>query len=322
MRTSLVTGATGFTGSHLVQRLVSSGENVRLLVRREPGERFAHLESVIGDLRDVHACREATEGVHTVYHIAAAYRDPSLKEKDYAAVNYHGSINLFQAAAANRVRRFVHCSTVGVHGEIIGPPADEEAPFSPGDLYQESKVATEKFLAQHGSDMEIVVFRPTGIYGPGDLRLLKFIRLIAKGRSFLIGDGTPRYHLTYIDDLVDGIVLCGKRSEAIGQVFILGGPSAPTLNEWAHIVAELLGVSPPRLHLPVWPFMAAAAMAEAVFPPLGLKPPIFRRRMDFFTKNRAFSIQKARQLLGYAPSVDVREGMEWTIAWYRQAELI
>lgn len=266
------------------------------------------------------ACIRATEGISVVYHIAAAYRDASLSPEDYGAINHQGSVNLFDAAAENGVSRFIHCSTVGVHGEIHGPPAAETAPFHPDDAYQESKVAAEHELSLRSADtdMDLVIFRPTGIYGPGDLRLLKFIRMIAKGRFFMIGDGMPRYHLTYIDDLIDGIILCGTRAEAANETFIIGGPEAPTLNQWAHIVAEELGVSKPGLHLPVSPFMVAARCMETICRPLGITPPIHTRRMDFFTKNRAFDIRKARDVIGYDPRIHVREGMRRTILWYRQ----
>jgi nucleoside-diphosphate-sugar epimerase len=288
----------------------------------EAVEHSRGIEIVSGDLQDKEACMRAMDGVGLVYHIAAAYREASLSRAQCFDVNFTGTRQLYEAAVGARAQRFVHCSTVGVHGEIKGDAADEEAPFAPGDAYQDSKVAAEQFLREQHDEIEVVIFRPTGIYGPGDLRLLKFVRLIARGKFFMIGNGAPRYHLTYIDDLIDGIIRCGEVPEAAGEVFILGGPEAPTLNEWARIVAETVGVSPPRFHLPVWPFFVAAVVAEAVLPPLGIKPPIFRRRMDFFTKNRSFCIGKARRALQYDPTVGVREGMKRTVAWYREAELI
>ena len=138
----------------------------------------------------------------------------------------------------------------------------------------------------------------------------------------MIGSGKVKYHLTYITDLVDGIILCGMSPAAAGEVFILGGPEAPTLNEWSRIIADVLQVSAPRWHLPVGPFMAAAIVAETILPPLGITPPIFRRRMDFFTKNRAFDIAKARKAIGFSPVVGVREGMRRTAEWYVENNLI
>ncbi|MBN1423733.1 NAD-dependent epimerase/dehydratase family protein [Candidatus Fermentibacteria bacterium] len=317
----LVTGAGGFTGGHLVARLVREGESVRAMLRRAPAARFMS-EITTGDVRDPAACARAVEGIDTVYHLAASYRDTGFGEADHMAANLHGTEHMYAAARNAGVRRFVYCSTVGVHGEIHGAAAAEDSPFAPTDPYQASKCAAEEYLQRQSSSMELVIFRPSGIYGPGDRRLLKFFRLIARGRFFMIGDGTPRYHLTYIDDLIEGILLCGRLPQAAGEVFILAGPHAPTLNEWAATVADVLGAAAPRLHLPVWPFMAAASVAERLCPLLGLTPPIFKRRMDFFTKNREFSIAKARTILGFAPSVQVHAGMERTAQWYREARLL
>ncbi len=321
--TVLVTGATGFTGRHLLARLQREHAIVRALVRR-PDSMLGDVEVAIGDVRDPRPCVAAVRGIHTVYHLAASYREAGFSAADHHAVNYLGTVNLFEAARDAGVRRFVFCSTVGVHGHVPGPPANEEAPFRPADPYQESKCRAEEYLRARMAEggTEIVIFRPSGIYGPGDLRLLKFFRLIAKGRFFMIGGGHVRYHLTYIDDLVEGIVTCGRAPQAAGETFILAGPEAPTLDEWARVVAEVLGVSPPRWHLPVWPFLVLATLSEWGCRPLGLKPPIYRRRMDFFTKNRAFSIEKARRLLGYAPRVGIREGTTRTARWYREHGLL
>ena len=320
----LVTGATGFTGGHLLRRLVGEGGSVRAFVRRPEALHPGAADIAVGDVRDARACNDAARGVDTVYHLAASYREAGIGAAAHSAINLQGTVNLFSAAHTAGVRRFVFCSTVGVHGEIRGRAADEDAPFAPADPYQASKCEAEKYLRaqEPASAMEIVIVRPSGIYGPGDMRLLKFFRLIARGRSLMIGTGLPRYHLTHIDDLVEGILKCGRLSAAAGETFILAGPEAPTLNEWAAVVAEVLGASPPRVHIPVWPFLAAASVVERVCLPLGLTPPIFRRRMDFFTKNREFSIEKARRVLGFEPRIGVREGMAMTAQWYRSHGLV
>jgi nucleoside-diphosphate-sugar epimerase len=279
-------------------------------------------EVCVGDIRDPDACARAVTGSDVVYHLAASYRETGFSAEDHFAVNLDGTKRLCDAAGEAGVRRFVFCSTVGVHGEVAGPPADEESPFAPTDPYQESKCEAERYVHGHGSPMERVVFRPSGIYGPGDTRLLKFFRLIARGRFFMIGDGTPRYHLTYIDDLVQGILLCGRHDRAAGEILILAGPEAPTLNEWADIVAQTLGVRRPRWHVPVWPFTAAAVVAETVCAPLNIRPPLFRRRMDFFTKNREFTTAKAKRVLGFTPLIGVREGMARTARWYQNQRLL
>jgi nucleoside-diphosphate-sugar epimerase len=212
----------------------------------------------------------------------------------------------------------VHCSTGGVHGHIARPPATEDAPLAPGDVYQETKLEGERLARAFGEreGIEVVVARPIGIYGPGDRRFLKMFRGIKRGRFPVLGTGEVFYHLTYIDDLVEGFRLCGETPAAAGRTYLLGGPRYTTLNELAALVARELGVAAPRWRLPVWPFWLAGAACEAICVPLRVDPPIYRRRVDFYTKSRAFDTTRARTELGFAPAVDLPEGLHRTAAWY------
>ena len=317
----LVTGSTGFTGGHLARALAAAGDRVRALVRTRtaPGSDPGAIEVMHGDVRDPEAMRVAADGVDVVYHIAAIYRQAGLREAEYRAVNATAVQTVIEAAKAGGARRVVHCSTVGVHGDIEHPPANEDAPLRPGDIYQETKLEGEQIAREAGrrSDIEVVIARPTGIYGPGDRRLLKLFRGVSRRRFVILGDGRIFYHLTHIDDLVEGFRLCGTVPAAAGRTYILAGGEVTTLNELTRLVAEEAKVPPPRLHLPVWPFWMAGAACEAVCAPLGIEPPIYRRRVDFFTKSRAFDISRARAELGYAPAVTLRDGIHRTLAWYR-----
>ena len=318
MRT-LVTGATGFTGGHLARTLLNSGHDVRTLVQPGtalPEDLIGRVDQIDGDLRDPEACHEAVKGCQAVYHIAALYREEAAP-KVFFDINLGGSRNILEACEKAGVERIVHCSTVGVHGHLEKVPAAEDAPFRPGDAYQRSKLEAEILALDYARErgLPVSVFRPTGIYGPGDTRLLKFFRLVRKRRP-LIGSGKPHYHLTHVDDLVRGIILCGTHPAAVGEVFILGGPEAPTLEEWYGVVAEVLGVKPTKMRLPVWPFLAAGALCEAIFKPLGKSPPLHRRSVHFFTHDRWFSIEKAQRVLSYKPEIGLREGMKMTADWY------
>jgi nucleoside-diphosphate-sugar epimerase len=186
-------------------------------------------------------------------------------------------------------------------------------------VYQATKLEGERLARETGARLgvEVTIVRPTGIYGPGDRRLLKLFRGVARRRLPMLGSGRIYYHLTYIDDLVAGFRLCGTRPAAADRTYILAGGEVTTLNELVALVAEEAGVPPPRLRLPVWPFRAAGALCEAVCVPLRIEPPIYRRRVDFYTKSRAFDITRARQELGYAPRVGLREGIRRTLEWYR-----
>lgn len=319
----LVTGATGFTGGHLARYLMAQGRSVRAIVRdpRRAGSLSASgIELVAGDLAKRDTLEAAVADVDVVYNVAALYRQAGLPEATYRTVNAEAVGWIVEAAARAGVRRVVHCSTVGVHGDIEHPPANEDAPLRPGDVYQVTKVEGERLARQAAASnrIEVVVIRPSGIYGPGDRRLLKLFRGVARRRFAVLGDGKIFYHLTHVDDLVEGFRLAGEVPGAAGRTYILAGAEVTTLNELIDIIASEAGVSVRDLHLPVWPFWAAGAVCEALCAPFGIEPPLYRRRVDFFTKSRAFDISRARAELGFSPRVDLRSGARNTLAWYRE----
>jgi dihydroflavonol-4-reductase len=318
----LVTGATGFTGGHLARSLAAAGRDVHALVRDAGRAGALAADGVVlhtGDIRDADAVAAAMSGVEIVYHIAATYREAGIADAEYRAINATAVRQIVEAAAHAGARRVVHCSTVGVHGDIAHPPANEDAPLRPGDIYQVTKLEGERLARDTGARLgiEVTIARPTGIYGPGDRRLLKLFRGVVRGRFPTLGRGEIYYHLTYIDDLVEGFRLCGEHPNAANRTYILAGGEVTTLNELVGLIAEVAGVRAPTLHLPVWPFWLAGAVCEAICVPLGIAPPIYRRRVDFFTKSRAFDITRARTEIGYAPAVGLRDGIARTLEWYR-----
>lgn len=319
----LVTGASGFTGGHLARGLLAAGHDVRALVRDRAAARAledAGIELATGDLRDSAVLTAAVGGVEVVYHVAAVYRQAGIPTETYRAVNAVAVGQLVDSAARAGVKRVVHCSTVGIHGDVGHPPANEDAPEKPGDIYQVTKLEGERLAreAASRSGIEVTIVRPSGIYGAGDRRLLKLFRGVARGRWITLGSGEIYYHLTHIDDLVAGFRLCGEHPAAANRTYILAGGEVTTLNELVALVAAAAKVPVPRVPLPVWPFRVAGAICEAACVPFGIEPPIYRRRVDFFTKSRAFDISRARAEIGYAPVVGLREGIQRTLEWYRQ----
>jgi dihydroflavonol-4-reductase len=215
----------------------------------------------------------------------------------------------------------VHCSTVGVHGDVDSvSPANEDAPLHPGDIYQVTKLEGEQMARDTAerTGVPLTVVRPGPIYGPGDRRLLKLIGGVARRRFLLLGSGDPHFEMVYVDDLVEGFQLAAKTPDAVGRTYIIAGGQAPTLNELVHEIADVAHVPAPRFRLPVWPFTLAAAVCEGVCIPLGIEPPIFRRRVSFFTNNRWFDTSRARRELGFMPKIRLREGIRRTLESYRQ----
>ncbi len=320
----LVTGAAGFAGLSLALTLAAAGYRVRGLVRnREKAVTLQQqgIDTIIGDIRDPEVLRQAVAGVDTIYHLAAVFRRAGVPDSEYREVHVDATRDLIEASAAAKVGRIVHCSTVGVHGSVSETaPATEDAPFHPGDIYQATKLEGEQ-VALETSDrlgVPLTVVRPGPIYGPGDRRLLKLIGGVARRRFTLLGDGTPRFQMVYVDDLTEGFRLAAESPSAVGRTYIITGDEAPTLNELVHEIADIARVESPRFRLPVWPFWLAGAVCEGVCIPFGIEPPIYRRRVKFFTSNRWFDTSRARRELGFAPKVRLQEGLQRTLDSYRR----
>lgn len=323
---ALVTGATGFTGSALCARLVQDGWDVAAFVR--PSSRKDHLEKlgvhcIENDITDADSVHNTFPDTDVVFHIAAAYRAEHVDESMFERVNVDATRILLEEASRRGVNRFVHCSTVGVQGEIEDPPAAEDYRLKPGDHYQESKLAGEQVALEYAKNgLDVSVVRPVGIYGPGDTRFLKLFKPVSKGYFLMIGSGNSLYHMTFIDDLVQGFILAATRDEAVGEVFTIAGEKYTTLNELVGLVADAVGVRRREIHIPLRPVMWAAVVCDRVFRSIGIRPPLYPRRVEFFVLDRAFSIDKARRMLGYEPKVSLEEGLRRTAEWYRSEGLI
>jgi nucleoside-diphosphate-sugar epimerase len=320
----LVTGATGFTGKNLLKYLLDNGKKVRVIVRDKSklGELASHpnIDVLVGSISDKEIVDASMKGIKKVFHVAAIFRTSGIPDQVYWDTHVKGTELLMQAALNEGVERFVHTSTVGVHGDVGNEiQSNEQSPYSPGDIYQVTKLEAEKkvheFYEKHG--LPLVVIRPTAIYGPGDLRLLKLFKIASHKISLVIGEGKIKYHMVYIDDLIQGYMLASEVEEAIGEAFIIGGDEVLSLNELLSTISDVLNKSKTKIHLPVRPFQILGTVMEKIFIPLGISPPIYRRRVDFFTKSRYFDISKANKVLNFHPKTSVKEGIKKTTEWYK-----
>lgn len=323
-RQALVTGATGFTGGHLARTLRDRGYDVRALVRHADSASACGLaangiELVEGNATDADAINRAVAGCTHIFHIAAVYRTANHPDSYYYAVNRDSVAHVLAAAEKHGAARVVICSTCGVHGDVVENPATEDTSFNPGDIYQRSKLAGEEIArAAMAKGAPVSVVRPTGIYGPGDTRFLKLFKTIENRTFRMFGSGEIDYHMTYIDDMVQGIILVGEHEAAVGEVFLIGSDDYGSLNEMVRLIAETLDVPRPRGRLPIAPLLAAATFCEYACKPFAIDPPLHRRRCEFFIKERAFSNAKAKRLLGFEPQVPLAEGLARTATWYRE----
>jgi nucleoside-diphosphate-sugar epimerase len=323
---AIVTGATGFTGLAVCKRLVSEGWDVTAFVRASPRVKPVEalgVRCVEVDITDAASVRRAMTPVDRVFHIAAMFRTEDTDRSVFHRVNVDAVEHVANACREAGVGRFIHTSTVGVQGQIDDPPADEEYRVNPNDHYQSTKWEGEQVARRHmANGLPGVVVRPAGIYGPGDMRFLKLFRAIDRGTFFMIGSGKALYHLTYIDDLVEGFMLAASRPEAVGRgvhhrgsALHDGAGNGRDRGEGAGQEAvEAEGAARARA--------GGGACLRGHLQAVQDQSPLYPRRVEFFTMDRGFTTEKAHRLLGYTPGVDIEEGLARTADWYRQEGLL
>lgn len=318
----LVTGATGFTGSLLVKKLVNQGLEVVAIARKtsnlEPFEGMP-IQWLRGDVFDEALINEAVKGVNYIFHMVTPFREA--KSPDIGYYNVHVlSTQLLAKAALKQpdFQRFVHVSTIGVHGHVENPPGDENCPIKPGDVYQETKWEGEVWIKEFAQKegLPVTVVRPAGIYGPGEKRLLKIYKWVAKKWVPAIGNGSNLLHFIHVDDLTDFFIVAATHPKAVGEVFICGSPAAMTFKKMVETIGDYYGVKAKLIQFPKAPMFALGDLFELICRPLGIEPPIYRRRLAFYTKDRSFNTSKMQNLLGFVPAHSDEAGLKELAQWY------
>ena len=317
----LITGGGGFIGSHLVDSQLEQGHDVRAvdlhLDLLQHQSAHPNLEAITGDITDENLLKRLVEGVEVVYHLASAHLDVRLSDEHYRRVNVGATLSLLEAARKAGVKRFVHCSSVGVIGDVENPPADETTDCHPTNIYERTKLEGEREALAYvqRTGFSVVVMRPAWVYGPRCPRTVKLMRTISKGRFLFFGNGQNMRHPVYIRDAVKGLELCANAEGVNGEVFIIAGEKAVPVAELVSVMSRELGVRAPQRHLPTALGLLGGYSLEMAFKLIGKQPPFSRRSVDFFLKHNAYNIGKAKRMLGYQPQVDLQAGMQKTIEW-------
>jgi len=324
----LVTGGTGFTGKALVRRLLDEGYQVVALDYKE-GLKTEELrqwgaEVVIGSVTDRSVVERCMNGVDYVQHLAAAFRELNVANDYYYDVNVNGTRTVLDAAFQQGVKKFIYCSTCGVHGNIDNPPGGEDAPIQPADYYQQTKYEAEPIVGEYfKKGLKTVIVRPAAIYGPGDPeRFFMIFKRCTKGVFPMFGDGKTYYHPLYIDNLVDALMLAMEEGKGDGEAFLIADENYCEIEDLVNRVGKALGITVRIPHYPVMPLVVAGHLFEIVCKPFRITPPIFPRRVDWYRQNRAFDISKAKEQLGYVPRIGLDEGLKRTAEWYKQEGLL
>jgi dihydroflavonol-4-reductase len=323
----LVTGGTGFIGSHLAETGRREGADVVVLGLTDRPEEQANaallsrmgVEVFSGSITDAELCRRAARGATHIFHLAVAMREGGKSDEFFESINLDGTRQLLEAASQQRVERFVYCSTIGIYGHRAPGITREDSPLAPGNIYERTKVSAELLVRDFAEHCGVpsVILRPADVYGPRDQRLLKMFKGVSKGRFPLFGSGEGRRHMVYVDDVVSAFFKACQCDDALGEGLIIAGPRSCTLRELLDEVTRATGSKRYGVRLPLVPMLGLAAVVEDVSSALGIDPPIYRRRMDFFHSDSEFDTSRARRVLDWEPQVDLREGIRRTFEDYR-----
>ncbi|HZO23257.1 MAG TPA: NAD-dependent epimerase/dehydratase family protein [Steroidobacteraceae bacterium] len=320
----LITGGSGFIGARLAQLATQLGYRVTVTTAVNNNTERARCDAlakagiavIVAPLEEASTLERALAGQDVVIHLAAAQHEAQAPESHFHRVNVEGTQRLLEIASRTGVRRFVHGSTIGVYGQASDGMLDERSPLAPDNPYGRTKAAAEQIVRQGAGKLEYCIIRISETYGPGDMRLLKLFRGIRKGRFLIVGPGTNLHQLIYADDLARGLLAACASGRANGETIVLAGSERISTSEMVAAVGAAVGRNKQLPRAPMWPFVAAASVLESTMTPLGLKPPLHRRRLDFFRKSFSFSTEKAQQLLDFRAQVSFAEGARRTAQWY------
>lgn len=321
--TILVTGATGFIGRHLIERLVTAGESVKAFVR--PSANAAWLDAlgveiVRGDIGDAQGVERAVERCRIVFHLAATTESSGLLSRgDVEVANIQGAENVTRAALRADIERLVFCSSVAVYGRIARHRLiDESTTTDPDSPYGESKVLGEQVVlsARQRHGLPVVVARISTVWGPGTTSWLGLFQSIAAGQFRLIGEGTNYHHIADVSDVVEGLLLCGSVKGVEGRTYILAGSESVQLRRLVEMIGEEVGTPRFPANLPAAPLHVYRVLDRMAVALIGRKLPR-ADRLGLFLGDRTFDIGRARQELGYVPRIGTKDTIHRMAEWFR-----
>lgn len=321
----LVTGATGLLGGYLLQALQGRGEQIRTLVLPvENAEKLRALgiEVVQGDVTDISTLDPAVKDIEIVFHLAGMM-GVNRPLADYRLVNVTGPENLYRAAQAAGVRRFVHTSSHTVYGLGYGRFLTEKDALRPDpDPYSITKAEGDRLIRRLmlNSAMETVILRPGTFFGPGDrLHFGRIAQRMKRGKGVIIGRGNNALPFCYVTDVAQGFMLAAYHEKAPGNVYNISNDHPLTQQEMFDAIADEVGGKRPARRLPYSPLYYGSIVAEKVAHLTRTRPIVTRLGVMMFGTDNRHSIEKARRELGYEPKVDLREGIGLAATWFNDA---
>jgi nucleoside-diphosphate-sugar epimerase len=319
----LVTGATGFIGSHLVEALVQRGEEVRCLIRNPNDLKWLMglpIEVFPGDCNDRTSLQGAVKGVDQVFHLAGVTK--AVEEKTYFEVNAFGTENLVHACLKNNphLQKFIYLSSQAAAGPCQNADKKKEADrCEPVSAYGQSKRMGEELALVHAHELPLLILRPSAVYGPRDRDFYASFKLLSKRIKPCLWGHEQHISICYVQDIVQAILLASEIKESGGEIFFLSDGQQYRLGEIGDVFAGAMGVNPVCIRVPGWAILGIASLAEYLSRISG-KPALLNKGKveEMIQKNWVCDITKARTVLGYTPRVPLSEGARLTFEWYKK----
>lgn len=322
----LVTGATGFIGRYIVERLAEKEYQIRCLVRKNSDINFlkdySAIELVFGDLTKPETLNGISKDINYVIHLAAFGHVSSVTEEAYnqfVGINEGGTANLIkQFEGSPTLKKFIHFSSTAAMGYIGIHVLNEESIPNPITPYQKSKLRSEMVIldAVENHNFPALILRPCMVYGPGGLgEFHKFYRLMKKGRFPKVGLGENLTPMVFVTDVADAAVLALRHGK-IGQVYIIASENSYKLDDIRKKVVESTGIKTRYPFIPAFVALPGAKVLEKLYVLMHKEPIVTYRNIKSTITDRTFDISKARTELGYNPQINISIGIPRTIEWY------
>ena len=320
---ALVTGGTGFIGSHLIEALVRKEMQVRCLLRKTSDLKWLKglpVEFVPGDCNDKTSLEEAVRGADWVFHLAGVTR--AIKEETYVEVNGFGTENLIHACLENnpRLHKFVYISSQAVAGPSKnGSRKKESDPCEPVSFYGRSKLMGEESVLAHAHELPVLILRPSAVYGPRDKDIFTLFKCLSRRIKPCLAGGHQRLSLCYVQDIVKGILLAVETQAKSGEIFFLSDGNDYRMEEIGDIIAHAMGITALRIRVPGSMIVGIACFSEYLSKLFG-KPSLLNKdkAKEIVQKEWVCDITKAKTLLGFEPKVPLSEGARLTFEWYKK----